>query len=118
MGDFVMSILVQEEARLSSTEDATSLSGLTEELKSRALALGFQKVGVVRAEALTEERARLEEWLARGHHAGMTWMASRSGSRRSGNTSRPGLRSCSSQSGAISRAEAVTMIRSNGAPAA
>ena len=72
-----MSILAEEEARLSSAEDAArpSTAHLTEELKRRAHALGFQKVGVVRAESLTDERARLEEWLARGHHAGMTWMA-------------------------------------------
>jgi epoxyqueuosine reductase len=48
---------------------------LTAELKSRARALGFQKVGVVRAEPLVEERALLEEWLAQGAHAGMQWMA-------------------------------------------
>ena len=47
---------------------------LTAEVKRRAQALGFQKVGVVRAEPLAEERARLEEWLARGHHASMGWM--------------------------------------------
>src|SRR5215212_9913178 len=47
---------------------------LTAEVKRRARALGFEKVGVVRAEPLTEERARLEEWLARGHHASMGWM--------------------------------------------
>jgi epoxyqueuosine reductase len=44
-------------------------------VKRRARSLGFQKVGVVRAEALTDERARLEEWIARGYHAGMSWMA-------------------------------------------
>lgn len=71
----MMSILAEEAARLSSTEDATRRSRLTEEVKARARAFGFQKVGVVRAEALTGERARLEEWLARGHQAGMSWMA-------------------------------------------
>src|SRR5687768_8030981 len=53
---------------------ALSPSELTAEVKRRARALGFDKVGVVRAEALTEERARLEEWLARGHQATMAWM--------------------------------------------
>ncbi|HVF41531.1 MAG TPA: tRNA epoxyqueuosine(34) reductase QueG [Pyrinomonadaceae bacterium] len=70
--------MAEEGARPSPTaEDSARISRarLTEEVKSRALALGFQKVGVVRAEALTEERARLEEWLARGRHAGMSWMA-------------------------------------------
>jgi len=61
------------------TNDATqatlSKTRLTAEIKRRALGLGFQKVGVVRAEVLTQERARLEEWLARGLHAGMEWMA-------------------------------------------
>src|SRR5215208_2889122 len=51
-----------------------SPSQLTAEVKRRARALGFEKVGVVRAEPLVEERARLEEWLARGHHASMGWM--------------------------------------------
>jgi epoxyqueuosine reductase len=51
-----------------------SPSQLTAEVKRRALELGFEKVGVVRAEALGDERARLEEWLARGLHASMAWM--------------------------------------------
>jgi epoxyqueuosine reductase len=63
-----------EEARLSADESRLSPARLTAEVKRRARELGFQKVGVVRAEALTEERARLEEWLRRGHHASMLWM--------------------------------------------
>src|SRR5918999_4715877 len=51
-----------------------SPSELTAEVKRRARELGFEKVGVVRAEPLVEERARLEEWLARGMHASMGWM--------------------------------------------
>ncbi|HEX8355058.1 MAG TPA: tRNA epoxyqueuosine(34) reductase QueG [Pyrinomonadaceae bacterium] len=51
-----------------------SPSELTAEVKRRARELGFQKVGVVRAEPLAGERARLEEWLARGLHASMGWM--------------------------------------------
>ena len=57
----------QAPARLSPAE-------LTAEVRRRARELGFEKVGVVRAGPLTEERARLEEWLARGHHASMAWM--------------------------------------------
>ena len=57
------------------TQETLSAARLTAEVKRRALELGFDKVGVVRAEPLTEERARLEEWLARGHHAEMEWMA-------------------------------------------
>ena len=62
-----MSILVNEAT--------PSPARLASEVKRRALELGFHKVGVVRAEPLTEESARLEEWLARGYHAGMEWMA-------------------------------------------
>ena len=61
---------------LEDTRSRTRLSPseLTAEVRRRAHELGFEKVGVVRAEALTEERARLEEWLARGLHASMGWM--------------------------------------------
>lgn len=44
-------------------------------IKEQALSLGFDKVGVVRAEPLERERVRLGEWLARGFHGGMGWMA-------------------------------------------
>jgi epoxyqueuosine reductase len=44
-------------------------------IKEQALRLGFDKVGVVRAEPLEPERARLREWLARGFHGEMRWMA-------------------------------------------
>ncbi|MDQ3907277.1 MAG: tRNA epoxyqueuosine(34) reductase QueG [Acidobacteriota bacterium] len=49
----------------------TELSALVKEL---ARAEGFHKVGVARAEPLAEERARLEEWLRRGHQGEMRWM--------------------------------------------
>ncbi|MGB8510798.1 MAG: tRNA epoxyqueuosine(34) reductase QueG [Pyrinomonadaceae bacterium] len=43
-------------------------------VKERARVEGFDSVGVVRAVPLADERARLHEWLARGHQAGMAWM--------------------------------------------
>jgi epoxyqueuosine reductase len=43
-------------------------------IKDLARELGFQKVGIVRAEALTEEGSRLQQWLARGFHGEMKWM--------------------------------------------
>jgi epoxyqueuosine reductase len=52
--------------------DARRASAL---IKERALREGFQKVGIVRADELTGERARLEEWLGRGFHGEMAWMA-------------------------------------------
>ncbi|MCI0524014.1 MAG: tRNA epoxyqueuosine(34) reductase QueG [Acidobacteria bacterium] len=45
------------------------------EIKQQARALGFDKVGVVPATALTEEGAKLREWLARGFHGQMAYMA-------------------------------------------
>ncbi len=48
----------------------------TQEIKSKARALGFAKVGIARADELTEEGQRLREWLRRGYHATMNWMAS------------------------------------------
>lgn len=47
----------------------------SEKIKSKARELGFAKVGIARAEELTAERGRLRDWLNRGYHATMDWMA-------------------------------------------
>jgi epoxyqueuosine reductase len=47
---------------------------LSAEIRERARSLGFEKVGIVRAEPLAEEAAHLSEWLARGLHGEMAWM--------------------------------------------
>lgn len=44
-------------------------------IKDRALFEGFSKVGIVGATALAGEGGRLQQWLARGYHGEMTWMA-------------------------------------------
>lgn len=44
-------------------------------IKERARAEGFNKVGIVSAAPLVEEERRLKEWLARGYHGSMSWMA-------------------------------------------
>ena len=44
-------------------------------IKERALLEGFHKVGIVSAGPLEEEGPRLREWLARGYHGEMAWMA-------------------------------------------
>ena len=44
-------------------------------IKERALREGFHKVGIVDAEPLDHEQSRLQEWLARGYHGEMAWMA-------------------------------------------
>ena len=48
---------------------------LAENIKQRALFEGFNKVGIVGAESLADEGRQLKEWLARGHHGEMRWMA-------------------------------------------
>ena len=44
-------------------------------VKELALKAGFEKVGVVAATALGAERERLLEWLGRGYHGEMRWLA-------------------------------------------
>lgn len=51
------------------------MDNLASAIKERALREGFHKVGIVRAEALVAEAPRLNEWLARGYHGEMSWMA-------------------------------------------
>ncbi|MEO8168008.1 MAG: QueG-associated DUF1730 domain-containing protein, partial [bacterium] len=46
----------------------------TEKIKSKALELGFSKIGIARAEPLDEEAQHLQKWLNRGYHATMDWM--------------------------------------------
>ena len=48
---------------------------LAQTIKQHARAIGFDLVGVVRAEALAPERNRLLEWLSLGYHGEMQWMA-------------------------------------------
>ena len=48
---------------------------LSRSIKEQALSAGFDKVGIARAEVLADERARLQEWLNRGYHGEMHWMA-------------------------------------------
>ncbi len=55
--------------------DATPTLSLASRIKKLALDSGFQKVGIVRAEPFDAERVRLDEWLARGYHAQMSWMS-------------------------------------------
>jgi len=61
-------------------------ASLASQIKKKALQLGFAKVGIARAENLSTELDRLQEWLARGYHGEMKWMerdpAQRAGPRR------------------------------------
>ena len=55
--------------------EARPIVHLSQLIKERATAEGFDKVGIVDAGRLEAEAHRLDEWLARGYHAGMNWMA-------------------------------------------
>jgi epoxyqueuosine reductase len=47
---------------------------LTQKIKQKALEIGFDKVGVARAEALKKEGDHLKEWLERDLHGEMRWL--------------------------------------------
>ena len=48
---------------------------LANKIKERALFEGFNKVGIIGAASLDDEGRRLQDWLARGYHGEMSWMA-------------------------------------------
>lgn len=52
-----------------------SKRALTDSIKQRARIEGFDKVGIVSANALVNEGRLLQEWLDRGYHGDMAWMA-------------------------------------------
>jgi epoxyqueuosine reductase len=47
---------------------------LSDSIRHHAFALGFDKVAIIPAEPLIEEKRRLEHWLTLGYHADMSWM--------------------------------------------
>lgn len=47
---------------------------LSQRIKDKALALGCDKASIVPADALIDEREKLEEWLRLGYHGEMRWM--------------------------------------------
>jgi epoxyqueuosine reductase len=63
-----------EQTRLLSSE-LTNRAGTSALIRARARELGFHRVGITRAENLSTEHGRLEEWLYRGYHGEMNWMA-------------------------------------------
>lgn len=52
-------------------------SSLSKEIKAQARSLGFQAVGLAKPEPIPEAKESLTEWLSRGYHGTMTWMATR-----------------------------------------
>lgn len=54
--------------------DKVQQKELSRAIKDLAAECGFQKVGIVPAAALSDEEARLREWLGRGFQGEMRWM--------------------------------------------
>ncbi len=67
-------------------------SAHAEAVKAAAAALGFDACGIAEAGCVDPED-RLGEWLARGHHAGMEWMARTKEVRQDARLKLPGARS-------------------------
>ena len=53
----------------------------SESIKKKAKELGFQKVGIAKAESTPKEEANLESWLKQGRHATMEWIVKRKNER-------------------------------------
>jgi epoxyqueuosine reductase len=51
------------------------MESLSDRIRSKAVELGFCKVGITRAVALEQEGRLLQEWLSRRYHGTMEWMA-------------------------------------------
>lgn len=51
------------------------MPSFSEKIKAKAAELGFAKVGIAPADALHAEGERLREWLGRGLHGEMAWIA-------------------------------------------
>jgi epoxyqueuosine reductase len=60
------------QAELPAPEQRAEMSA---RIRARALSAGFHKVGIVPAAPLDAERTQLEEWLRRGYHGTMGWLA-------------------------------------------
>ena len=52
-------------------------NSLSESIKSKAKGLGFQKVGIAKAEPTPDAKRNLDQWLNVGNHATMEWIAKR-----------------------------------------
>ena len=69
--------LVQASITSRSRAEAENSPGhdLAGRIKARAFTEGFERVGIVPAQALDDEHNQLVQWLRRGYHGEMAWMA-------------------------------------------
>ncbi len=56
-------------------EPARDPAGISARIKTHSRSLGFHRIGIVPAESLSNQESRLREWLGRGFHGEMGWMA-------------------------------------------
>ena len=49
----------------------------SDEIKLRAIELGFEKVGITKAETISKEKEYLESWINNKRHASMEWIVKR-----------------------------------------
>ncbi|WP_183909210.1 tRNA epoxyqueuosine(34) reductase QueG [Simiduia aestuariiviva] len=59
---------------MADSQQTTALAQLASELKAEGLRLGFQQIGIADID-LTEAHQRLHDWLDKGYHGNMAWMA-------------------------------------------
>jgi epoxyqueuosine reductase len=73
-GPLALAILLCTFGAFALLRDNYSVISITEQIKSKALDLGFNKIGIARAEPLAEEGERFLEWLDRGYQGEMAWL--------------------------------------------
>ena len=56
-------------------------SNLSFNIKSKALELGFQKIGIAQAVSTPVEKANLDTWIQKGQHGSMEWIVKRQNER-------------------------------------
>jgi epoxyqueuosine reductase len=57
------------------------MKSITEDIRIKAKELGFSKIGITKAEELTEAGKHLGDWLTNGYHGEMEWMSNSSSKR-------------------------------------
>ena len=57
------------------------MSHLSEKIRSKAIKLGFDKVGIAKADSITKQKDDLERWISNDGHASMKWIADRKSER-------------------------------------
>ena len=53
------------------------MRNLTSKIKEKAFELGFNKVGITKAEFTEKEKQNLDKWLSKNYHASMDWIERR-----------------------------------------